>query len=321
MGNNSFLTVDRIEFEVTYRCNSHCKHCQIEQCDRGSQPAAIDKELAIEIIREITRTYSPGSIMTFGGEPLLFPDIVCAIHEAARAGGIEKRQLITNASCPRSEAGFRKVAFRLADSGVNGIHISVDSFHQEYIPLDIVERNVQSFVYAGIHQLKWNPCWVASKEHDNSWNRRTKDILQALSHLPVAESSGNIVQPEGSALTWLRDFMPPKIPIPGGLCGDMPYTGPLDDVRSISAEPDGRVSVCNEFYIGNAHESDIIEMLEEYDPYQIPEMKALLEGGVTELARLAFAKGIKADPGGYYSVCDMCKSIRRELAKPVISAA
>jgi len=36
-------------------------------------------------------------------------------------------------------------------------------------------------------------------------------------------TDGNIVQPEGNAPIWLRDFMPPKIPIPTDSCGDIPY--------------------------------------------------------------------------------------------------
>ncbi len=305
---SNFLTVDRIEFIITYRCNSHCKHCQIEEDKRKSQPAAIDQELAVEIIHKVAQKYSPDSVMTFGGEPLLFPDVVCAIHETARANGIAEREIITNAGWPRSE-----IAFRLADSGVTDIVISVDSFHQEYIPLTIVERNVRSLLDAGIERLRWNPCWVVSKEHDNSWNRRTRSILQALAHLPVVESGGNVAQPDGNALIWLNEFMPPKIPNPTGSCGDMPYTGRLDDVGSISIEPDGGVTVCHEFIIGNAGQRDIVEILQNYDPYRIPEMKAILEGGVAGLTRLARTKGVESDPDGYYSVCDMCRSIRREL--------
>jgi len=56
-------------------------------------------------------------------------------------------------------------------------------------------------------------------------------------------------------------------------------------------------------------------MLRSYNPYQIPEMKAILEEGVAVLAKLARAKGVEAEPDGYYSICDMCKSIRRRLAK------
>ncbi len=114
---SKFLTVERIEFIVTYRCNSHCKHCQIGQDKRASQPVAIDKGLAVQIVHEVAEAYSPSSIMTFGGEPLLFPDIVCAIQAAARASGIGERQVITNAGWPRSAAEFRTVARQLADRG------------------------------------------------------------------------------------------------------------------------------------------------------------------------------------------------------------
>lgn len=312
---SKFLTVERIEFTVTYRCNSHCKHCQIGQDKRDSQPVAIDQGLAVRIVQEVARAYSPGSLMTFGGEPLLFPDVVCAIQAAARANGIGKRQVITNAGWPRSAAEFRTVARRLADSGVNDIHVSVDCFHQEYIPLAVVEQNVRLLVEAGIGQLKWNPCWLVSAEHDNLWNRRTRAILQALAHLPVAESAGNVVQPMGHALLWLRDFMPPRTPLPAGSCGDLPYTGRLDEVGGISVEPDGSITVCDEFVIGKAVPGAIVPLLRHYDPYRFPEMKAILEGGVAGLAELARARGVATDPAGYYSVCDMCKSLRRRLPR------
>jgi len=309
---SKFLTVDRIEFVVTYRCNSRCKHCQIESNQRSFHPKAIDKELAAQIVRDVAAAYSPRSIMTFGGEPLLFPDVVCAIHATAKAHGIDKRQVITNAGWPRSKEDFRAVAFKLAESGITEIDISVDYFHQEYIPLSTVEQNVRSLVEAGIGRLRWNPCWVVSKEHDNKWNRRTKSVLQALAHLPADESEGNIVQPVGNAITWLRDYLPPKTPLPEGSCGDMPYTGRLDQVSSISVGPDGSIAVCDEFFVGNAAQRSVIELLQRYDPYQILEMKALLDGGVARLADLAHDRGVDLDPNGYFSVCDMCRSIRRK---------
>lgn len=311
---NKFINVDRIEFIVTYRCNSHCKHCAIGQDKRETSPLAIETGVATRIIDRVTQEYSPRSAMTFGGEPLLFPDIVCAIHEAARANGIDRREVITNAGVPRSEAKFRKVASKLADSGVTDIAISIDCFHQEHIPLAVVERNVKSLVDAGIARLGWNPCWVISKEHDNPWNRRTKSILQALEYLPVSESYGNTVEPVGNALTWLRDFMPSKTRVPNGSCEDVPYSGRLDKVNSISVEPDGNIAVCKEFIIGNADQRDIVEMLRSYEPYRIPEMRAILQGGIAQLTKLAYAKEVEPDPNGYYSICDMCISLRRKLS-------
>jgi hypothetical protein len=176
-----------------------------------------------------------------------------------------------------------------------------------------VEQNVRAYLEAGVSQLIWNPCWVLAREHDNEWNRRTRQVLQSLSHLPVAESEGNIVQPVGNAITWLGEYLPSPVSVPSGGCGDAPYTGRLNQVESISIEPDGRLMVCDEFAIGNAAADDVVRLLRNYDPYQIPEMKALLENGIAGLVELARARGIEPDPAGYYSACDMCKSIRRKL--------
>ncbi|MBL7200396.1 MAG: radical SAM protein [Anaerolineae bacterium] len=310
---NPYLTVNRIEFLVTYRCNSHCKHCQVGPAARASRPPVIDAGLAARIVGRVCEAYTPSSAMTFGGEPLLFPDVVCAVHGAARAGGIEKRQVITNAGWPRSGGEFRTVAAQLAESGVNSVCISVDAFHQETIPVPVVERNVRALVDVGIEVLEWNPCWVVSKEHDNPWNGRTRAVLDALSHLPVVEDDGNVVQPEGYARTWLREYLPAQTAAPEGSCGDMPYTGQLDQVGSISVEPDGGIAVCDEWIIGNAAQRDVVDILRDYDPVRIPEMKAILGGGIAGLVELARARGIEPDPGGYYSVCDRCRSIRRRL--------
>ena len=168
----NYIDVKRLEFMVTYECNSHCKHCMLGEEKRGLKPHSINSELATRIVKEVTRDYSPTSIMTFGREPLLFPEVVCAIHQAAKEEGISIREIITNAGYPRSETEFKKVAKRLAESGITHATVSVDSFHQEYIPVSIVEHNVQSLVDAGI-AVFWNPSWVASMTDKNPWNDRT----------------------------------------------------------------------------------------------------------------------------------------------------
>ena len=103
----TYLTVNRIEFIVTYRCNAHCAHCQVDDETRRSRPAAIEADLAAQIVRRICTAYEPRSVMTFGGEPLLYPDVVCAIHAAATACGIPRRDIITNAGVPRSATAAR----------------------------------------------------------------------------------------------------------------------------------------------------------------------------------------------------------------------
>lgn len=312
---NPYINIKRIEYIITYRCNSHCKHCTVGLDKRRSKPTAVNTEMAVKIIADIAGEFTPDSVMTFGGEPLLFPDTVCAIHAAARSYGIAKRDVITNAGVPASEAEFRRVAFRLADSGVNSVGISVDGFHQEYIPIDVLARNAKSLLDAGIPRLFWNPCWVVSPDHDNLWNRKTREVLRALEHLTIRESDGNIVSPSGNALINLREYMPDKLPLPDGSCEEVPYACGLDKITSISVEPNGDIAAGKNLVIGNAKKQNIIDILQNYNPNSVPELKAILHGGVAELADFAREWQIKVAADGYYSICDMCISLRRQLSQ------
>jgi len=306
-----YLVVDRIEFVVTYLCNSRCSHCQLtEEEKRNAFPSHVDMEKAADIIRKISRVHVPKSIMTFGGEPLLYPKIVCAIHEQAKRAGIPVRGVITNGFWSTKAKKIQEIAQSLAKSGVNEVAISVDCFHQEFVPLKIVEKAATSLVEAGITRVRWNPCWVVSKDHDNKYNRRTKSILQKLRNLRVEDGVGNNVRPEGRALSSLAEFLPPKTSVPKGKCGDIPYTETLDSVKTISIEPDGKVAVCKNFYIGNTFQSDIIDILENYDPFKIPEAESILEKGLEGLINWAKKRGVEPKPEGYYDICHICTDLR-----------
>ncbi len=308
---NRYFPVNRIEFAVTYLCNSKCRHCQLgEEEERKRFPSCIDKTKAVEITRKVGEKYSPKSVMTFGGEPLLYPEILYAIHKEAMEVGIPVRDVITNGFWSRRTDRVQQIATNLVKSGVNNVSISVDCFHQEFIPLEIVKKAAESLVKAGIAHVSWNPCWVVSKDHNNVYNRRTRALLEQLRDLPVEVSEGNNVQPEGRATVWLKDFLPQKTKVPKGKCGDLPYSEPLDSIHTVFVEPDGRVAICKELHIGNAFETDIIDIIENYDPFKISEVKAIIENGMDGLMNWAKVRGVKPDPEGYYSICHLCTAIR-----------
>lgn len=309
-----YLTVNRIEFAVTYLCSGKCRHCY-SIVEQENFPKQIDKSLSVEIVRKVGEKYHPESVMTFGGEPLLFPEIVYAVHNEATDVGIPIRSVITNGYWSNDVKKVEEIAIKLKEAGVNSIDISVDAFHQEYIPLDIVRKAAEACLKVGIEDVSWDPCWVISKEHDNPYNLKTKSILKQLEDISIRDCGGNVMEPAGLALINLKEYLPPKEKMPKGKCGDMPYTDRPDSVKCILLEPDGRVAVCNEFYIGNASKNDIIELLEGYDPFKIPEMKAIIKNGMEGLVKWAKTKGVEPDPEGYYSICHLCTSIRRQINK------
>jgi organic radical activating enzyme len=309
-----YLAVDRLEFIVTYLCNSNCRHCQIDGDEKKRAfPDHIDKDLAVEIVEKVGERYRPKSIMTFGGEPMLYPDVVYAIHSAATEVGIPTREVLTNGLWSKKENATQQMAQNLSKSGVNSVGFSVDCFHQEYVKLRYVMEAAQALLDAGVQEIEWNPCWMISKDHNNKYNNRTKTVLEKLRSLPITCGEGNVLRPEGRAITNLKEFLPKKIAMPSGKCGEMPYTERLDSVKGICIEPDGRIAVCNQFYIGNASETDVIEILGSYDPFKIPEAKAIIENGMKGLLDWAKTRGIQPEHDGYYSPCDMCVSIRSKM--------
>jgi len=229
--------------------------------------------------------------------------------------GIPVRDVITNGFWSGKTEEIQEIANNLVKCGVNEVSISVDCFHQEFVTLEIVKKAAESLVKAGMAHVSWNPCWVVSKDDDNPYNQKTKAILAELKNLPIEDGEGNVTQPEGRATLWLKDFLPRKTRVPKGKCGDIPYTEQLDSIKAICVEPDGRIAVCKEFYIGNASETDIIDIIEDYDPFKIPEAKVIVENGVEGLMNWARSKGRGPDPEGYYNICHMCTDIRRRVKR------
>ena len=305
---SSYFAINRLEFIVTYRCTGACHHCSLG--DQLNRPGSVapDPDLMADAVRQLAALTELSSVMTFGGEPLLYPDVTAAIHRAARDCGIPQRQLITNGFFSRDEDKINAVAANLAEAGVNDLLLSVDTFHQRTIPLEPVRQFAEALIR---HQVptRLQPAWLVTESAENAYNDETRGILGEFAplHLPVGQ--GNDIFLSGNAIRYLADYYPPPQMDPEDRCGRMPYTDPLDHITSLSVEPDGAVTVCG-FTLGNLHDASMAEIMENYDPYANPLMHALLTGGVPELLALAKAQGIAVHPESCHSICDLCRQVR-----------
>ena len=79
--NEYVKNLNRIEFVVTMACTGKCKHCS--EGEHVNCKGHIDADIAVTSIREVCKNYRIESLMTFGGEPLLYPEVVCTIHRTA----------------------------------------------------------------------------------------------------------------------------------------------------------------------------------------------------------------------------------------------
>ena len=248
--NPYFKNLNKIEFVVTYACTGRCKHCS--EGDHTSCGERIDPQIAASAVCKIAAEYDIKTVMTFGGEPLLYTDAVCAIMTAAKKLNIPKRQVITNGYFSKNADKIREVSERLAVCGVNDLLLSVDVFHQETIPLDVVKQFAADAKACGI-PIRLQPAWLRSATDDNPYNRKTREILDSFADMGISVNEGNIIFPEGNAQKYLAEYFTGELP-------QNPYVEDPRDVRCVSFEPNGDVLG------GNIYKNDIMEIIGGYAP-------------------------------------------------------
>ena len=250
MKNEYLRSLDKLEFVVTNACTGRCKHCS--EGEHKSCGVSIDPKIAADAVRKIAAVYDIKTVMTFGGEPLLYADTVYEIMRTAKELGIPKRQVITNGYFSKSREVIRNVAEELAASGVNDLLLSVDAFHQETIPLDTVRAFATELTACGV-PTRLQPAWLISGEAENPYNIRTAEILSSFSELNIPIGEGNVIFPEGNALRYLSEYFT-EVSV------ENPYVEDPKDIRCLSFSADG--GLLN----GNIYESDVMDILRAYAP-------------------------------------------------------
>lgn len=249
--NQYVKNLNRIEFVVTLACTGRCRHCS--EGEHSGARDHIDAKAAAALVRDVAGKYDITSVMTFGGEPLLYPETVYAVHTAARERNIPKRQLITNGFFSKDQAKIKETARELVQCGVNDICISADAFHQETIPLEPVKAFAMELKKQEI-RLRVHPAWLVDREHDNPYNRRTIEIMKEFEAMGIRQSDGNVIFPSGNALKYLSEYYDLN----------KSYTNPYEenptDIQAVCVNPDGGL-------LGdNIYKTNILEILENYTP-------------------------------------------------------
>ncbi|MDE6592658.1 MAG: radical SAM protein [Oscillospiraceae bacterium] len=247
---NTYVNPDRLEFIVTFACSGKCKHCSLG--DPPGKAVHIDSAAAENAVKSLAGNYKINSVMTFGGEPLLYLETTARIHAAAKAAGIPHRQIITNGFFTKNKAEISTAADLLADSGANEILISADAFHQETVPLEFPLAFGEALTKRGI-DVKAQPAWLVSPENDNPYNVKTREIIEKFKSIGIPAGNGNVIFPAGNALKYLGEYFTEISP-------ENPYEQDPGNITSISVEPNGNC------LNGNILQSNILELIDSYTP-------------------------------------------------------
>ncbi len=138
---------------TNYKCSSKCKHC----CYSSSPQWPDDymtPSMADEIF-SILKGLGCGSVHIGGGEPLLKPDKILAVLEAAKKNGVHIEYIETNASWYKDEASAHAILKDLKKYGAHTLLISIDPYHNEYIPFWKVKALMAACSRAEIEVFPW----------------------------------------------------------------------------------------------------------------------------------------------------------------------
>lgn len=307
-----YIDLKRVEFIVTYQCSGKCKHCSIGDAVKNDMGEHIQYSKMKDVLTKLSKRFSIESVMCFGGEPLLYSSDVCKIMQEAKQCDIPNRQIITNGYFSKSESKIADVILLLEEAGTTQILLSIDSFHQETIPIEPVYFFAKKVLEGGVIEIKAHPAWVIDKENDNVWNCRTGEILRLFDNLNLSISNGNNIFPAGNAIQYLLEYFPKKEIDLNIKCGNAAYTNALDEIDTISITPDGKVWICG-FSIGNIYEENILEIIDRYNPNENKVMKILLNEGVKGLIEYGETLGVTIDLNKHYSACSICREVVAKL--------
>lgn len=302
-----FFKVNRMEFVITKNCNSRCKHCSVINPTAVADNSYADLDKLFSATEKIINMFNISSIMVYGGEPLLFPQITIDLLSYFRKSGVPKRELITNGFISQNPNEIVRVSEMLIETDVTQIFLSIDEFHQEFIPLNYIELFISSILNCGFKNIYLHPAWLVDEYDNNYYNTKTKNLLNNLiSKFPIEISKGNVIAPAGYSRKLLSKYYK-KINLDlNRVCGEIPYTNSLTDIRNLRFLPNGNINICRGICIGNIFIDDIGTILDRYSPYTNPITTRLLSGGVKKLLESLENNITKIDPSEYYGVCDLC---------------
>lgn len=253
------------------------------------------------------------TLTVHGGEPFLYPKVLERVIRKAKDFGISHRGVITNCFWAHDEDKAMKTLHAMRNSGLTGITVSVDAFHQEYVALECVRNALEAAISIGFDRVWADSYFIHSPEFENPFNLRTLRLLDELTDLESVEFSNYPVDFEGRAADELVQYVSSRNSESPSRCRPPHWVGEsyMDPV-GIEIDPNGNVTFCPGICIGNTSEQSLPNIMRDYDPNEHPIIRALVEDGPNGLYRMCKAKGL-CDVVEYVDDCHLCYMTRRLL--------
>ena len=278
------------------KCNAHCAHCFGDYGPRKSRllPSEAIRSLIDQAkdIRAVGREFAVA-----GGEVFLYWDRLLDVVGYAAANGFAP-SITTNGSWATSPRRTERLISALKSSGLVKLEISVDQFHQAFVPIVRIKTLLRAAKESGIPTIMLRCHSTKSLRLD-----------AALTGLDVTDLAGTVivcapVVAMGRASTQL----PPEsfyadMDAPSGACAEglILTVNVAGDVFPCCAGSE----LCPPLNLGNLLVSPLSEILRATDDNFL--LRALVNAGPSAFLPVIQEMGVgQRLPGRYTNICDLC---------------
>lgn len=300
-----------ITWITTYNCNISCKHCFFET-------QAKKKYMQPDLVDRVFQDFTPAKQMFWqhlsGGEIFLKPDIVIEILKRIQKYFHKNIGISTNGFWATDEEKTKSVVQKLVLNGVNGIAISADYYHQQFIPLEGPKNLARITKSEGIQTHSYIMGARLSEEVENA------EKINIESQRIALEVEQNLNIPFAYALErsigkGSRINLPKNKNIPSGKCTELNTClgnrSPFNPAM-VWIDPYGNVMICYGIIIGNVYKQSFREILECYDTKTFPLIHELAQNGPRALYNFVLKHHFSIK-SAFFDECDLCYQSRKVL--------
>ena len=297
---------------TNYFCTSTCRHC-LYNCSPEWPKDYISKDTARKNFQKI-KSLGCHAVHIGGGEPLLRPDKLVSVLEAAAEVGIHIDYVETNSSWFRDPESADETLSRLKEHGLQTLLISISPFHNEHIPFARVEGVVAAAQRCGIRLFPWIEDFVPDLKALNSASTHTLDEFEAHFGRDYLRQvlRRYWVHLGGRALKTFKEVLPQKALAQVLNSASSTCASELSDTSHFHLDLLGNyipglcsgLAICREDLGENLNESKYLLLT------------CLYRKGIRGLNDLATDQyGFQASRTNYISKCELCTEIRLHLVK------
>jgi hypothetical protein len=323
---NRNLTRDEPKFKLwrsaglllTYKCNAACEFCYYScSPDKGG---LMPVETCIKAWRSLkVLAGDDAKIHLTGGEPFLCWDRLIEILKAGREQNLGPVDMVeTNGFWATNDQLVEDWLDILLVLGVQRLKISVDPFHQEYVPIEPVRRlaciAIEMFGPDRV-LVRWEK-YLTQNQRSKIKDRKSDQYVQAYHDYPFRLA--------GRAAGHMAELLASK---PAGAFADENCLSGFLGAKGVHVDPYGNVfsGTCSGIVLGNINGKPLEDIWKQFHPGQDAFIQILCEKGLYGLLEQAKSLGYRELPA-YAGKCHLCTHLRqfffeKGLMQPTVGPA